>query len=285
MPREIVTTDPEANAPSFDALTVRRARRNCKNVGPENSLVCKNCSRFVHRSPWSRCPTTKSARHCVVTSVVNRYYDPATDQFLSIDPDVDETDQPYSFVGDNPLNGGRCVRYGGDLCGVRREPGRFGGVRSSRFSHRNRSWTRCFEGTRQEKMRVDVPIATGLGILTIASVVTAVQIWRFGYRRYTDEEIQSGRDITVRLKVINGRTLSVLPLAPFSILMIYLSAEVKGQVHGSDSRTLLTIVGTISFCILILTCALIFTLRSRAWPRRLIPPRFRTEWVSIDSIR
>jgi uncharacterized protein RhaS with RHS repeats len=40
----------------------------------------------------------------VATSVVNRYYDPATGQFLSVDPDVAMTDQPYSFTGDNPLN-------------------------------------------------------------------------------------------------------------------------------------------------------------------------------------
>jgi RHS repeat-associated protein len=39
-----------------------------------------------------------------VNSVVNRYYDPATDQFLSIDPDVATTDQPYVFTNDNPLN-------------------------------------------------------------------------------------------------------------------------------------------------------------------------------------
>jgi hypothetical protein len=35
---------------------------------------------------------------------VDRYYDPATDQFLSIDPDVAETGQPYAFTGDDPLN-------------------------------------------------------------------------------------------------------------------------------------------------------------------------------------
>jgi hypothetical protein len=40
----------------------------------------------------------------VGTSVVNRYYDPTTDQFLSIDPDVAATDQPYLFTNDNPLN-------------------------------------------------------------------------------------------------------------------------------------------------------------------------------------
>jgi hypothetical protein len=39
-----------------------------------------------------------------VTSVINRYYDPATDQFLSIDPDVAQTDQPYVFTNDDPLN-------------------------------------------------------------------------------------------------------------------------------------------------------------------------------------
>lgn len=35
---------------------------------------------------------------------INRYYDPSTDQFLSIDPDVATTDQPYVFTNDDPLN-------------------------------------------------------------------------------------------------------------------------------------------------------------------------------------
>jgi len=35
---------------------------------------------------------------------INRYYDPATDQFLSVDPLVDQTGQPYEYVNDNPLN-------------------------------------------------------------------------------------------------------------------------------------------------------------------------------------
>jgi hypothetical protein len=39
-----------------------------------------------------------------VTSAINRYYDPTTDQFLSIDPDVAITDQPYVFTNDDPLN-------------------------------------------------------------------------------------------------------------------------------------------------------------------------------------
>ncbi len=35
---------------------------------------------------------------------VNRYYDPTTDEFLSIDPDVATTDQPYVFANDDTLN-------------------------------------------------------------------------------------------------------------------------------------------------------------------------------------
>jgi hypothetical protein len=35
---------------------------------------------------------------------MNRYYDPVTDEFMSIDPDVADTDQPYVFTNDNPLN-------------------------------------------------------------------------------------------------------------------------------------------------------------------------------------
>ncbi len=36
--------------------------------------------------------------------LINRYYDPTTDQFLSVDPAVASTNQPYVFTNDNPLN-------------------------------------------------------------------------------------------------------------------------------------------------------------------------------------
>ncbi len=38
------------------------------------------------------------------TPVVGRYYDPSTDQFLSVDPLVMQTGQPYAFTEDDPLN-------------------------------------------------------------------------------------------------------------------------------------------------------------------------------------
>ena len=36
--------------------------------------------------------------------LINRYYDPSTDQFLSVDPEVAETKEPYAYTGDDPLN-------------------------------------------------------------------------------------------------------------------------------------------------------------------------------------
>jgi RHS repeat-associated protein len=36
--------------------------------------------------------------------LINRYYDPTTDQYLSVDPEVAVTGQPYAFTGDDPVN-------------------------------------------------------------------------------------------------------------------------------------------------------------------------------------
>ncbi len=36
--------------------------------------------------------------------LINRYYDPETGQFISVDPDVSQTLQPYAYVDDNPVS-------------------------------------------------------------------------------------------------------------------------------------------------------------------------------------
>jgi uncharacterized protein RhaS with RHS repeats len=38
------------------------------------------------------------------TCRINRYYDPTTDSFISVDPAVQSTNQPYVFVNGDPLN-------------------------------------------------------------------------------------------------------------------------------------------------------------------------------------
>lgn len=64
----------------------------------------KNFQRIVHENTWSMAPTTKCLRMRAVNSAINRYYDPTTYQFLSVDPQVATTGQPYAFVNDNPMN-------------------------------------------------------------------------------------------------------------------------------------------------------------------------------------
>ena len=79
--------------------------------------------------------------------LINRYYDPTTDEFLSVDPDAAMTNQPYVFTGDDPLNeadplglydcagkspshiAARYTRNGQAInlvCGVRNRPGQTG---------------------------------------------------------------------------------------------------------------------------------------------------------------
>ena len=52
-------------------------------------------------------------RHCVPKVRENargvcvaRWYDPATGEFTSVDPDLAETDQAYAYAGDDPVNTG-----------------------------------------------------------------------------------------------------------------------------------------------------------------------------------
>ena len=60
-----------------------------KHHGPPAQSVCSN---VLRSSPSSPC------------SLVGRYYDPATGQFLSVDPMVAETGQAYAYTGDDPVN-------------------------------------------------------------------------------------------------------------------------------------------------------------------------------------
>jgi len=58
-----------------------------------HSVRTETCSRRL----------TRSGHRC--RRVVHRYYDPVTEQFLSVDPLVDVTGTPYAFTGGDPVNG------------------------------------------------------------------------------------------------------------------------------------------------------------------------------------
>ena len=54
----------------------------------------------------SALPRSRSEAFCSRhrQQLVNRYYDPSTEQFISVDPLVSQTGQPFSYAGDDPVN-------------------------------------------------------------------------------------------------------------------------------------------------------------------------------------
>ena len=60
-------------------------------------------ARTAHRVDHSRCVLHRG-RETEIASLVHRYYDPVTEQFLSVDPTINLTDQPYDYVGGDPIN-------------------------------------------------------------------------------------------------------------------------------------------------------------------------------------
>lgn len=68
----------------------------CRPIGPHRA----ESDRFRRSSAVisGRTATNASNRS------INRYYDPTTGQFLSVDPLVDVTAQPYQYAGDDPVN-------------------------------------------------------------------------------------------------------------------------------------------------------------------------------------
>ena len=51
-------------------------------------------------APHEEIVVTRRARGCSV----RRYYDPATGQFISVDPLVDQTEAPYAYAADDPVD-------------------------------------------------------------------------------------------------------------------------------------------------------------------------------------
>ncbi len=70
--------------------------------------------RAARRSPELRPSRTRCTRNRHQTgSLVNRYYDPTTGEFMTVDPDLAETDQPYQYAGGDPMNSSDPTGLGG----------------------------------------------------------------------------------------------------------------------------------------------------------------------------
>lgn len=75
-----------------------------------------SCATSDARRPWSADLMGFRTTTFGSTCSINRYYDPTTDQFLSIDPYVQTTDQPYVFTNDDPLNAEDPLGLAGNQC-------------------------------------------------------------------------------------------------------------------------------------------------------------------------
>ena len=75
----------------------------------------------LDRAPLSGLRSRRQPRRCWSREfVVNRYYDPTTGQFLSVDPDVAQTGQPFGYANEDPVNNadplGLCVAGQNEGC-------------------------------------------------------------------------------------------------------------------------------------------------------------------------
>jgi hypothetical protein len=61
----------------------------------------RRCRAFLRHAIWCRRPPVEVP---LSVALVDRYYDPATGQFLTVDPDVSETGEPYAYTDGDPAN-------------------------------------------------------------------------------------------------------------------------------------------------------------------------------------
>src|SRR5271157_2426065 len=71
----------------------------CRRCGEPFPSDCHPVGR--RRRQYRRRPAEGRVAH----DVVGRYYDPANGQFLSVDPEIQQTLEAYLYTGDDPVNG------------------------------------------------------------------------------------------------------------------------------------------------------------------------------------
>jgi RHS repeat-associated protein len=84
----------------------------CRQELAEQAMTALTSSTGANKQPvrnrqWigrTRRPCDRHRERSYPATVVHRYYDPATEQFLSVDPLVDQTGTPYAFIAGDPVN-------------------------------------------------------------------------------------------------------------------------------------------------------------------------------------
>lgn len=119
--------------------------------------------------------------------------------------------------------------------------------------------------------------------MTILASTLAIYQWRHGARWDTDEEVKAGLDPRTRYRVIVARAVVPAPFVFFGMMTALLSAYGYGDNRHSPIRWIFAATLVLSFAILLTASVLIQTLKSRAWSRRLVPPKLRTKWVKLSD--
>jgi hypothetical protein len=71
---------------------------------------------FAKQGRSSERSSTSRVRRNARGVCVARWYDPGTGEFMSVDPDLAETDQPYAYASDDPVNEGDPSGDSVELC-------------------------------------------------------------------------------------------------------------------------------------------------------------------------
>jgi hypothetical protein len=82
----------------------RTANHHEKSASRFEVFCRRHSGDLFHRRPRSGGVPRPCTDPRAIGGRVGRYYDPSTDQFLSVDPLVAETGQPYAYTGDDPVN-------------------------------------------------------------------------------------------------------------------------------------------------------------------------------------
>jgi hypothetical protein len=112
-------TDSGLSGPCCSSPKRRQPVQFCKRkASPRASACIRGPSASVLQQRTSGSPSMAELREKGRGVCVARWYDPGTGEFTSVDPDLAETDQPYAYAGDDPVNssdpnGTNCFPIGG----------------------------------------------------------------------------------------------------------------------------------------------------------------------------